>query len=133
MYKTKEIEKMVKGNEYYSSDDFIRDAKRYVKAIKEGRIICDIASVSRSGMSRKMKFLECHRNSSTGNYQYLTFFGMYRALGYNPKRDGLINISGCGMDMVFHTNYNVIYKLCFLRFITRDTRDHLCQQTPTVI
>jgi hypothetical protein len=64
MYDRKRIEKMVNsyGNKGYTSDDFIRDSKRYINAIKEGRVICNIESVSRSGMSRKMKFLECSQD-----------------------------------------------------------------------
>jgi hypothetical protein len=53
------LRKKIENQQYYSVDQFYKDAERYVKAIKEGRVICSIGSVSRSGMSRTIKFLEC--------------------------------------------------------------------------
>ena len=131
----KKIEKMVKdyNNEYYTVDQFISDAKRYIKAIKEGRIIVDIVSVSSSGMSRKMKFLECAKNKNSNTYRYLNFYGLFSCLGFSFGNRDNFQVSGCGMGMVFYTNYSNIHDLHRLGFITKKTCDSLSQNTPTVI
>ena len=131
----KEIEKMVADydSEYYSVEQFIADCKRYIKAIKEGRVIVNIVSVSQSGMSRKMKFLECHKNPTTNKYQYLNFYGLFQCLGYSFGDRDNFQVNGCGMDMVFNTNYSNIHDFYRLGIITKKTCDSLCQDTPTVI
>jgi hypothetical protein len=53
----KSLMKAITRNEFYSVEQFISDAKRYIKAIEENRMVCNIASVSKSGMSRPMKFV----------------------------------------------------------------------------
>ena len=134
--KREEIAKMVKENEYYSIDRFIDDARRYIKAIKEGRVICNIESVSRSGMSRKMVFLSCEKSNYKGsgiNYQYRNFYALFKAFGYSFGDRRSFRVDGCGMDMVFNTNYNNMHNLQSLGFITKDQCSHLAQQTPTVI
>ena len=120
----------------YYEDDFIRDAKRYIQAIKENRVICNIESVSASGMSRNIKFLECKKNTYHKNYyNWLNFFAFFKVLGYTEsrKKDNCFSISGCGMDMIFHTNYSIIHRLHRLGFINKKQCDKLAQNTPTII
>jgi len=62
-----EVLKVIKANEYYSDEHFISDANQWVKAIEQGRIICSVVSVSKSGMSRKLKFLSFEPNKDTQN------------------------------------------------------------------
>ena len=112
---------------------FISSAQRYIKAIKEGRVICNIESVSASGMSRILKFLECSGNTKKGFYYY-NFFKLFKDLGFSSSRKtNGFRISGCGMDMVFHTNYTIIHQLCRLGFISKKECSKLAQNTPTVI
>lgn len=127
--------KRIEKQDYYSTDQFFDDAVRYVKAIKEGRVICSIGSVSKSGMSRTIKFLACSRNALQGKYYYMNFFSFFRALGYTETRakDHYFSISGCGMDMIFHTNYTNIHYLHGLSIINKLQCDSLAQHTPTVI
>tara|TARA_R110000772_G_scaffold148901_1_gene259520 strand:- start:464 stop:901 length:438 start_codon:yes stop_codon:yes gene_type:complete len=114
-------------------DFFIRSAKRYIKAIKQGRVICNIESVSASGMSRNLKFLECNGSIKSGFY-YQNFFKLFKDLGFKtPINSNAFKISGCGMDMVFHTNYTIIHQLHRLGFITKKECSILAQKTPTVI
>lgn len=129
----KEIQKRLKNHPHSDTSDFIRNAERYIKAIKEGRVICSIPSVSRSGMSRQIKFLECSKGKT--QYNYYNFWLLFKLLGFTEARGNrdAFTISGCGMDMVFHTNYTIIHKLQRLGFISRKQCDHLAQQTPTVI
>ena len=114
---------------YYNVEYFFSDAQRYVKALKQGVTICTINSVSRSGMSRTMQFFEVRP------HRVFTFYGMFQALGYSEsrKKDGSFTISGCGMDMVFHTNYTIVRELYRYGFISKRECDKLCQQTPTVL
>ena len=131
----KTLNKALQNEKYYNVLSFINDAERYIDAIKEGRVICSIGSVSSSGMSRTIKFLACTKNMQRKNYQYLNFFAMFRVLGYTPagKYGDYFRINGCGMDMIFHTNYSIIHKLHRLGFINKKQCAEYCQQTPQVI
>jgi hypothetical protein len=60
----------------------------------------------------------------------LNFYAFFGALGFTESGNGF-RISGCGMDMVFHTNYSIIHKLQKLGFIDMKKRDVLAQKTPT--
>lgn len=116
-------------NAYYENYDnsikhFVSDAKTYIKAIKENRMLCIIKSVSSSGMSRVISF-----HSFEKNY-YRQYFCFFKTLGYSEVNEGF-RIHGCGMDMIFNTNYNIIHKLHRLRLISKKECDILCQKTPT--
>ncbi len=117
---------------HFNIDDFIWNAERYVKAVKQRRMICVIPHVSNSGMSRVIRFSEM--NSNKGQGWVLNFYAFFKALGYKESKshDGFV-ISGCGMDMVFHTNYSIIHSLCTLGFISKKECEELAQMTPTVI
>ena len=133
--KNKEITKLVnkfnKNNQFPITEaDFKLNAKRYIKACKEHRLICSIGSVSSSGMSRTMKFLEMPKN---GGY-LMNFFNLFEITGHHKVKDSdYFRITGCGMDMVFATNYNLIHEFYWLGFITKKTCDKLAQQTPQVV
>lgn len=129
----KTIMKYMRSNEYYSIESFIRDANAYIKAIKENRMICNILSVSKSGMSRNICFLSCEKG--TIQYNYRTYWALFKSLGFSPSRSDrdYFNISGCGMDMIFHTNYCIIHDLYNLGFINKDQCASLAQKTPTII
>lgn len=131
----KEISKRLKNESYYNQDQFINDAKRYIKALKEGRMICSIDKVSASGMSRTIKFLSCEKRSIDKSYIYLNYFAFFCTLAFSPadKNSHYFRISGCGMDMIFHTNYTIIHTLCDLGFINKEQCRYLAQQTPGVI
>jgi hypothetical protein len=131
----KEISKYISSNNYYSVDNFINDAKRYIKAIKDRRMICNIASVSASGMSRSIKFVSCEHNAKYKTYSYQNYWSFFKAMGYSEARGNkdCFSIGGCGMDMIFHTNYSIIHRLCRLGFITKVECEKLCQQTPNII
>jgi hypothetical protein len=125
--------KNIEKQDYYSVDQFYNDCERYVKAIKDGRIICSIGSVSSSGMSRTIKFLECSKGRN--RYNFMNFFSFFKALGYSDarSRDHYFKIQGCGMDMIFHSNYTNIHYMERLRIIGKKQCTDLAQQTPTVI
>lgn len=132
----KELTKRLNALSYYTENSFIRDAENYLKAIKEGRMLCCIGSVSASGMSRSIKFISCEKSKhQKGTYYYSNYFAFFKALGYSESRskDHFFNIGGCGMNMIFHTNYTIIHRLYRLGFITKLECEKLAQMTPTTI
>jgi len=130
---SKEIVKRIGQHEYYSVERFASDCKAWIAAIKEGRMLCVIQSVSSSGMTRQMEFTSCEKNSKPyySPYSYRNYSMLFEILGYSVNRSGYVRISGCGMDMVFNTNYCVIHSLCRMGFITKKTCSKLSQMTPT--
>ncbi len=133
MIKTNEVSKIVaeynKGGAYQvGEDDFIYHARRYIKAIKAGRMLCKIESVAPSGMSRVIKFEELNKGQVLNFYQFFMLLGYTRA----KNSDGF-RVSGCGMDMIFHTNYSIIHRLHRLGFITRKQCAELAQKMPHII
>lgn len=131
----KDFQKNLKKLSHYTPESFLHDALQYVKAIKEGRVICSIGSVSTSGMSRTMKFISCEKGIKGGRCWYSNYFCMFVALGFTESRakDHCFTISGCGMDMVFHTNYSIMHELKRMGIITKKQCESLCQATPVVI
>ena len=126
----KELIKNIEKLNYYTVEQFISDAKTYLKAIQQQRMICIIKKVSTSGMSRDLKFMSAEQGKDKRFYhrQYICLF---TALGYKEvKQTGTFKINGCGMDMVFNTNYNIIHDLKRLGFITPDICRSLAQMTP---
>lgn len=125
------LAKYNKNNKYETTvEDFERHAKRYLKAIKETRMICSIGKVSSSGMSRTLKFLEMPKNGG-----YLSnFYMLFDILGHTKVNNSdYFRIGGCGMDMVFATNYNIVRTLFNFGLCTAKTCKVLEQNTPQVV
>jgi hypothetical protein len=82
-----------------------------LKTIKAGKIYAQIASVSRSGMSRRILFFRVNyggieRITSEVAWLYGAVTpGQYKQGGKYLTEDGL-QVNGCGMDMIFHTLYS---------------------------
>lgn len=95
-------EKQIKA--FLASEDGKRNAERFIKALKEERILCSVQSVSKSGMSRVIAFREIAKCGK--KFTILQFDWFLEQLGYTAKNDG-ISVGGCGMDMIFHTLYSV--------------------------
>ena len=135
----KEIETFIKGynkkNKYkIDIETFINNAKRYIKAIKENRMICAIGSVSKSGMSRNIKFVELAKSDTSDKHQLYNFYQFFDVLGYTKvKNSDYFRIGGCGMDMIFHTNYTIIHNLKSIGLVSVDECKTLSQNTPYVI
>ena len=138
MIKNDEIQSILnkynKGLSYpVSPERFIEHAKRYIKAIKEHRMICSIGSVSASGMSRTIKFLEVSKGGKN-RYNLLNFYEFFKIMGYSLVKDSdYFRIGGCGMDMIFNTNYTIMHDLKRLGFITDEECRTLAQKTPSVV
>ena len=128
----KELSKKLSTMSHYNAEQSLKDAERYIKAIKERRMICNIISVSNSGMSRNLKFLSCEKSKHDKEYWYSNYFAFFKALGYTEAKEGF-RVNGCGMDMVFHTNYTNIHSLKNIGLISDKECRILAQMTPTVI
>jgi hypothetical protein len=135
---TVELEKLLtkynKGSYYpLERDLLIYSCERYIKAIKEGRMLCSIGSVSSSGMSRTIKFVELSKGDKN-NHHVLNFWVLFKVLGYQSVKDSdYFRVHGCGMDMVFATNYNIIQELTSLGFLNKKQCAELAQKTPHII
>lgn len=130
IYNDKEITKFVNYQNYYEVDDFIRDAKTYIKAIKARRMLCTIKSVSSSGMSRVIKFNSFEGSKMSGGFRQ--YWSLFSAMGYKESKGNrdAFTVHGLGMDMVFHTNYTIIHRLGFM---SKKEVTYLAQQTPTIL
>lgn len=125
----KEFQKNLKKLTHYTMEHFVYDAEKYILAIKERRMLCNIKSVSSSGMSRVLAFHSCEKSSQKNQFWYRQYNCLFICLGYSEKNNGF-NISGCGMDMIFATNYNVIHSFKRMGIINDKECSFLAQQTP---
>ena len=132
---SKEIQKNLKKRDlgFMDNEGFYDNAIRYIKAIKDSRMMCNIKSVSRSGMSRNIRFFEMD-GSKKDKFRVYNFYAFFLSIGYQKVNDSdCFRIHGCGMDMIFHTNYNIIHRLHNLGFISQKECAILAQLTPHVI
>ena len=121
-----EVQKNITKESYYSETDFVNDAKAYIAAVKSGRILYTVTSVSKSGMSRNIS-VESFEGKMTGGH-YRNYIGFLRALGYKIDGFGSVKIGGCGMNMLFATNYNIIHSLHRMGFVSKKECGVLCQK-----
>jgi hypothetical protein len=110
---------------------FISDAQTYLKAVKERRISYTVDTVSRSGMSRTIIITSCEKSAYNGkrSFYYRQYNSMLEVMGYSVKRGyrDAIRVGGCGMNMLFATNYDIVWTLHRLGFISRKQCDVLAQ------
>lgn len=125
---SKEMLKNISKNEYYSEEGFIKDCKCYIKALKSGRLQYTVTNVSKSGMSRDI-FIQSYEGTMTKGY-FRTYFGMLKILGYKEasRYSSYIRVGGCGMNMLFATNYNICHDLKRIGLITKKECELLCQK-----
>lgn len=96
----------MKNASYLTTEAGKANAERFLKALKERRILAVIKSVSSTGMSRQVAFREIS-TTAEGNTHILQFDYFLNCLGYPYGKQGGIIVRGCGMDMIFNTLYNV--------------------------
>lgn len=85
-----EIYAKAQAGDYYTSADFLADARAFIKDIRQHRVIAHI-DPSRSGMSRKINFLR---------YNGLINICRKGKIGWE-----YVSVGGCGMDMYWYTMY----------------------------
>ena len=106
---TKETEKRLSKEEYYTKEMLLNDIQDYIKALKEGRLQYLVMNVSASGMSRSILIQSCEQNKTNNNFYFRQYSRMFEMLGYKLNKDYYIRVLGCGMNMLFATNYNLIH------------------------
>jgi hypothetical protein len=81
-----------------------KELTKIKNAMLSGKFYAGVISVSRSGMSRKIKLAYIYKNRlvNIGNPNIL------KLAGVSPNG----SISGCGMDMLFKAQYNLFVTLC---------------------
>ena len=123
----KELMTKLNSIAYFDIDTFIEHSQIYIKAIKDKRMFCVIDSVSSSGMSRNIHF------HSWEKCYYRNYWSLFKTLGFTEiKNSGAFRISGCGMDMIFHTNYTNMHNFQKMGFISKGECETLAQLTPQV-
>lgn len=124
LIKDKEIAKRVNNMAYYDVETFAEDCKRYAKALKDGRLIATIKSVSRSGM-RRVICIEEMTKGYNGRYALNTFMSFFKSINIGTNKDGYVIANGCGMDMIFYTNYTICRILYHLGVLSEKECDTL--------
>lgn len=81
----------------------LQELKAVRKALLNGRYYTGVESVSSSGMSRVIKIAYIDNNK----LHHVTD-EIYKLAGCDKNH----RISGCGMDMLFHAQYNLFRTLC---------------------
>ena len=124
---TQEINKNLEKMSFYSKEDLLKDCKCYIKALKAGRVQFRVTHVSKSGMSRNI-FIQSFEGKMTKGY-YRTYSNMLKALGFSiVKNSNDIRVSGCGMNMLFSTNYEIMYSFLSMGIIKKRTCKILSQK-----
>jgi hypothetical protein len=85
--------------------------RELLETLRGKKFYCNIVSVSRSGMTRKMKFYA--HNPKFNELCSITYLVGIIA-GYNFDKNGDLIVSGCGMDMVFSVVSNFNYAMAKL-------------------
>lgn len=91
----------------YTKERIAEAKARLEKFVKPGdTIYCVVRSVSRSGMSREIDLYAIKDNEPI----YLSSSAAV-LLGWPISKRDAIKVSGCGMDMCFHTVYSLSYAM----------------------
>ena len=125
---SKEIEKRLSKEEYYTKEMLLNDIQDYIKALKEGRLQYLVMSVSQSGMSRNILIQSCEQNKTNNNFYFRQYSRMFEMLNYKLDKDYNIRVSGCGMNMLFATNYYLIQTFKSMNIISDSEADILAQK-----
>ena len=112
----------IKNSTYYTESDFqflldsnIKELNELKEAILKGRYYTSVESVTSSGMSRVIKIKYIKNNKLHGVTE-----SIYKLAGCDKNN----RIQGCGMDMLFHAQYNLFMSLCPNRKYQKDMKQY---------
>ena len=125
---SKDIEKRLSKEEYYTKEMLLDDIQDYIKALKEGRLQYLVIKVSPNGMSRNILIQSCEQNKTNNNFYFRQYSRMFEMLNYKLDKDYNIRVSGCGMNMLFATNYYLIQTFKSMNIISDSEADILAQK-----
>ena len=134
-----DILKMYNRIDQGAIESLVKDAQSYVKAAIDGRTICDIKHVARSGESRVMIFGSCEQNynilgKKLPGHHFKRHFTLMQVCGYKYNRDHAgFNIKGCGMDMVHATHRDIIDVCERLGLITKAQHNEAKSKQPIIL
>tara|TARA_R100000734_G_C3263012_1_gene61140 strand:+ start:88 stop:465 length:378 start_codon:yes stop_codon:yes gene_type:complete len=106
MNSTKHIYKIAQKiclENYRDFDYTLKELNRIKNALLNGRFYAGVVSVSRSGMSRKIKLAYVYKNE----LRTIRDPKLLKLAGVSPNG----SITGCGMDMLFHAQYTLFHNL----------------------
>ena len=125
---SKDIEKRLSKEEYYTKEMLLDDIQDYIKALKEGRLQYLVMNVSQSGMNRNILIQSCEQSKTTNNFYFRQYSRMFEMLGYKSDKDYYVKVSGCGMNMLFATNYYLIQTFKSMNIISESEANILAQK-----
>lgn len=94
---------MKESNKQSYIDSYVKELKAVRSALLNGCFYTGVESVSASGMSRIIKI-----GYIADNKLYMVRDELYQLAGCDKNH----RISGCGMDKLFHAQYNLFQALC---------------------
>lgn len=80
--------------------------KELLESVRGKKIACNIVSVSRSGMTRRMRFYACVDD----DMKEITYL-IGAIAGYSQDKNHDLIVGGCGMDMIFSVLSNFNYAM----------------------
>ena len=125
---SKDIEKRLSKEEYYSKEMLLNDIEDYIKALKEGRLQYLVMNVSSNGMNRNILIQSCEQSKTTNNFYFRKYSRMFEMLNYKLDKDYTLRFSGCGMKMLFATNYYLIQTFKSMNIISELEAEILAQK-----
>ena len=125
---SKETEKRLSKEEYYTKEMLLDDIQDYIKALKEGRLQYIVMNVSSNGMNRTIFIQSCEQSKTNNSFYFRQYSRMFEMLNYKLDKDYNIRVSGCGMNMLFATNYYLIQTFKSMNIISAAEADILAQK-----
>ena len=114
----------------YRKGRFEPNAKRYVKATREGRLLCSIKSRAKSGLSLRVWLSELHKINPMGEptrFGNSQFVSLLAALGHKS------NDKGVRCDSSFTLHYGIIHDLYTRGFVPKKELQTLANRTPHIV
>lgn len=102
MVHTKYVQNLEGWDKLYSWEQ--EHVSKTLSKIKAGKMLASVVSVSKSGMSRRIKFYYIHNGELQNATSAVKFLRQAGAWDYDVIDKGF-RVGGCGMDMIFHTLY----------------------------
>ena len=125
---SKDIEKRLSKEEYYTKEMLLSDIQDYIKALKDGRLQYLVMNVSQSGMNRNILIQSCEHYKATNKFYFRQYSRMLEMLNYKLDKNYYVKVSGCGMNMVFATNYYLIQTFKSMNIISESEANILAQK-----
>ena len=110
--------------------DFMVNAKRYIQAARESRLIITVHSIAPSGMSRKVSLYSLEKQKGEKRHWVCSFNHFARLTGKTIDGNSNIVLQGCGTDLLWELNYDIINGLQRLGFISKKEAEVLAQRKP---